>query len=587
MAESKVYHHDNDSDCSDDIIGHLPAVMNRVRIQPDKRAHHDATLLNPGPPALYRLNTGLNNIDGDDRKIKRWTYGRKDKNKQNKVVILAGETGAGKTALINTIINHLLGVKFEDQEFYQITEEEQHEDQSQSQTSEVTVYEVFVEENPTSLTIIDTPGYYAHSNRFKTERKTSEDLSSLFSAKEGIHSIDAVCFVMKASQKLLSGKERYIFHSFLSRFGRDIENNIVFLFTHSDGSPPTEALNAIKTAEIPYRRDENNEPVHFLFNNRQKEKRDKRYDHVYRSSWEMGEKSVKEFLTLLKEENRKSVPIKLDVLKEPTRLEACLFNQMDHITEKELKMKELNQIQEALRQKRDKIERGENFTFTVNRVFKEKVAIENAALRNLNATCCSVCEENCHEFGCWWVPPCELYKCDIMKDEHCTVCPGRCHYSKHIKENKKYVTRTKPVIMTFDKLKQEYGRTGEKPETSFHENKYEDTGKEESENKTEIQNLKSELEKIKTQKSILLHEAYKTIMSLSKFEIDVDSAFTDEHLKFFIEKLEEEKKEDDERIIHLVNRRKEMMQEQNKLILFRVMENVCSLEGLPRHHLYF
>nr|AAI51931.1 Zgc:171695 protein [Danio rerio] len=231
------------------------------------RSHHNITPLTPGPPKLHLLNTERTFFN--QKNIKKWTYGPRDKNKQNKVILMLGDTGAGKTTLINTMINHLLGVKFEDQEFYQITEETD----ELLQTSEITVYEVFVEGNPTSLTIIDTPGY-AHTEGYKKDKEVAEYLAKLFADEDGIHYIDAVCFVMKASQNRLSGKEFYIFHSVLSLFGRDIENNIVFLLTHSDGGPPADALNAIDKAEIPCRRDEDNEPVHFLFNNRQKEKRD-------------------------------------------------------------------------------------------------------------------------------------------------------------------------------------------------------------------------------------------------------------------------------------------------------------------------
>uniref|UniRef100_A0A673NRP8 AAA+ ATPase domain-containing protein n=1 Tax=Sinocyclocheilus rhinocerous TaxID=307959 RepID=A0A673NRP8_9TELE len=285
-------------------------------------------LKSSGPPARYQLNTERKYIDGMNKKVRQWTYGRRDKNKQNKVILMVGETGTGKTTLINTMINYLLGVKFEDDEFYQITEEEKHEDQTQSQTSAITVYEVFVEENPTSLTIIDTPGY-ADTEGYEKDREISEYLIRLFSDEDGIHYIDAVCFVMKASQNRLSGKEFYIFHSVLSLFGRDIENNIVFLLTQSDGGPPTDALSAIKKAEIPCRKDEDNEPVHFLFNNRQKEKRIKRYEDVLKSAWKMGDKSMNEFFTRLDEKNRKSLQMTLDVLKERRRLEACVSNLME------------------------------------------------------------------------------------------------------------------------------------------------------------------------------------------------------------------------------------------------------------------
>uniref|UniRef100_A0A673GXW8 Uncharacterized LOC107743147 n=1 Tax=Sinocyclocheilus rhinocerous TaxID=307959 RepID=A0A673GXW8_9TELE len=534
------------------------------------RLHHNAVLIDKGPPALYRLNTERKYIDGTNKKVRQWTYGRRDRNKQNKVILMVGETGTGKTTIINTMINYLLGVKFDDQEFYQITEETNRKDQSQSQTSEITVYEVFVEENPTSLTIIDTPGYgntEEHEEGYEKDREISEYLMRLFSDEDGIHYIDAVCFVMKAFQNRLSGKELYIFHSVLSLFGRDRRENIVFLLTYSDAGPPTDALNAIKTAEIPCRRDEREKPVHFLFNNRQKEERDEEYVHTFRSSWEMGEKSVNRFFTLLDRMNRKSVQMTLNVLKERRRLEACVDSLVERISDKESKTEELNQIQEALRQNRDKIKRCENFQFTVNRFFKEKVFIENEWWWNSKATCCSVCQENCHEWGCLWAK--DPSDCWVMEKEHCTLCTRKCHYSKHVKENKKYVKKSKTDIMTFDVLKQEYEGTDEKSKIRFDKTNYENNKKEhesiekESKDKTKIEIiLNRELETIQKEKPILLNEAYVIIMKLSEITLKSDNAFTLQHLDFLIPRWKEEGK--DEWMKNLEDLRKAGEERKNK-----------------------
>ncbi|XDV19352.1 hypothetical protein PO909_024836 [Leuciscus waleckii] len=535
--------------------------------------HHDATPMNPGPPAFYQLKTERKCIHGTNRKVRRWTYGQKDRNKQNKVILMVGETGAGKTTIINTMINYLLGVKFEDEEWYEITDEDEEDiDETQSQTSEITVYEVFVEENPTSLTIIDTPGY-GHTEGYKKDEEISEDLCRLFSDEDGIHYIDAVCFVMKALNNRISDKELYIFHSVLSLFGRDLENNIVFLLTHSDGRPPTDALNAIKKAEISCRRDEKQLPVHFLFNNQQKEKRDKQYEEILRSSWEMGEQSMNDLLKLLEEKNRKSVQMTLDVLKERRRLEACVSNLRQRISEEESKMKKLTEIQEAVKENSDKIQKCENFQFTVTTAVKEKVSTVNEWWWNSYVTCCSDCEENCHE-NCWCAK--DPSWCDVMKNNHCPVCTGKCHHSVHVRENKKYVIETKTVTMRFIELKKEYERTGKKPKTRFDKKIFGNITKDhkrhmqEFENKRKIEEKqKSDLEKIQNETSKLLHEAYMTIMSLCKIALKADSAFTLQHLDFLIPRLKEEGK--DEWMKKLEDLRKAGEEQKNKGALHYVM----------------
>ncbi|KAK2911505.1 hypothetical protein Q8A67_003638 [Cirrhinus molitorella] len=518
-----------------------PHWRNSKDVPPRMASHHDATLLNAGPPALYQLNTERKYIDENQKKVRRWTYGRRDRNKQNKVILMVGETGAGKTTIINTITNYLLGVKFEDEKLYQITEEEEDIEESLTQTSEITVYEVFVEENPTYLTIIDTPGY-GNTEGYKKDREISEYLIRLFSEKDGIHYIDAVCFVMKASQNRLSGKELYIFHSVLSLFGRDIENNIGFLFTQSDGRPPRDAISAIKKAQFPCRKDGKKQPIHFLFNNQQKEKREKLCESVLKSAWEMGDESMAEFFTLLEENNRKSVQMTLDVLKERRQLEACVSNLKEQITEMELRMKELTEIQEAIKEQRDKIEKCEQFQFTVKTTVKKKIPTDDEWWWSKKQMCCNVCEENCHK-NCWEDPS----SCEVVKKNHCTVCTGKCHFSEHVRENKKYVLKTMTITMTFHELKLEFERTGEKPKTSFDKKIYENVANEhernmkEIENKTETEkNLISDLKTIKNKKSKLLQEAYMTILRLSEISLKPDSVFTLQHLDFLISRLKEE-----------------------------------------------
>ncbi|XP_039537231.1 uncharacterized protein LOC120485498 [Pimephales promelas] len=475
-----------------------------------------------GPPKRCNLSTERKVLD-DHGKVRKWTYGKKETKKQNKIVLLVGETGTGKTTLINSMVNYLLGVKFEDEIWYEITEEEAR-DQSESQTSEITMYEVFPVENPVALTIIDTPGY-GDTRGLEKDLEVAENLSMLFQSSDGVREVDAVCFVFPASKNRLSDRQHYIISSVLSLFGKDIVNNIVFLITHSDGLPPQNVLGAINKARIPCRRDHKNQPVHFLFNNRQADARhnERRYLRAQRDAWENSMDETKQFLQSLEEMNRRSLELTSDVLIERIQLEAFICNLQLRVQEKESKKSEKCQIQEVMRQNKDKIERRTNFSIRVKKAVKKKVPFESASWKNRKATTCSVCKENCHEIGCWWVS--NPSKCEVMKNGYCTVCTGKCHHSKHLKENKKYVISTSDVVMEFDQIKKEYEQAQNKRFSVV------------------MDDLDKDLKDIEDQKQILLFNAYKTIKHLSQIALKPDSAFTLQHLDFFIPKLREAGKE--------------------------------------------
>ncbi|RXN08641.1 hypothetical protein ROHU_031698 [Labeo rohita] len=419
------------------------------------------------------------------------------------------------------MVNYLLGVKFEDEIWYEITEEAAR-DQSESQTSEITMYEVFPVKSPMSLTIIDTPGY-GDTRGLEKDLDVAENLATLFQSKDGVHEVDAVCFVIKASTNRLSDRQHYIISSVLSLFGKDIVNNIVFLITHSDGLPPKNVLGGINKAEIPCRRDTSGQPVYFLFNNHQGEGRHtkERYIRAQRDAWDDSMDDMKHFFQSLDEKNRRSLELTSNVLIERIRLEASICNLQLRVQEIESKKSEKLQILEAIRTNKEKIEQSKNFAIEVKKTVKQKVPIESKSWKHRKATTCTVCEENCHEFDCWWASG--PSKCEVMKNGYCTVCTGNCHYSKHVKENKKYAITNSSMRMEFDDLKKEY----------------EKAQKESKRFSVIMDHLEKDLKEIENKKSIFLTLAYQTIKHLSQIALKPDSAFTLQHLDFFIPRVRE------------------------------------------------
>ena len=73
-------------------------------------------------------------------------------------------------------------------------------------------------------------------------------------------------FVVQAAMARLTHTQRYIFESILEIFGKDIQDNITFLVTFTDGQTPP-VLSAIKEANISHQLDEKNQPRHHRFNN--------------------------------------------------------------------------------------------------------------------------------------------------------------------------------------------------------------------------------------------------------------------------------------------------------------------------------
>ncbi|XP_005953101.2 septin-5-like [Haplochromis burtoni] len=464
------------------------------------------------------------------------TVGEKNPKKKNKTILLVGETGAGKSTLINTLFNYSMGVKWEDQIWFQIVQEEE-KSQGKSQTSDVIVYEIFDFEDkilPYSLTIVDTPGY-GDTRGFKCDDIIRERLLDLFRSDDGVHEVHVVGVVMKASDNRLSDRLMYSFDSVMSLFGNDMEKNIVALITHSNALKQKSAINILKAGKIKCAKNEKDNPVYFLFDNCQDagqteeedEEEEEEEEEVLEALWcadKISTKGMTKFTEFLGKTESQKLKTTAQVLDERIRLTACIQNLQERINLTELKQSEIRQIQEALQEHEEEMKKNKEFTVEIDEVYKEKQNIKSGTKWLVfyeGAVCCTVCEENCHYPGCTkaWKPQ----HCEVMRGGRCTVCTEKCPASDHVKGNWIYAIKTRRVQKTIEDIKEKYGKH-----------------KSESENRLSLlENLEKELNQLTTEKSKLLDESYQHIVTLEHLALKVDTWSTIVHLDLLIEKLKE------------------------------------------------
>ena len=372
--------------------------------------------------------------------VQRYTFGKPPHLEVvERVLMVVGATGAGKSTLINGMINYIFGVRWSDDfRFKMIVDKVT--SQSQSVTQKITAYTIYHHEGSSinyTLTIIDTPGF-GDTRGLRRDKEIITQIKDFFSTpvKEGgVDHLDAIGFVTQASLARLTPTQRYVFDSILSVFGKDIQGNIFMMITFADGNHPP-AVDAIKEAKISYTK-------YFKFNNsavypcseQMNEEGDSSGDEergdFNKMFWEMGIKSFKHFFRSFKKVTPQSLLLTNEVLMERQRIETMISGLRVQINGL-AKIDELHRENQILKAHETDIRTNKDFKYCIN-VTKQRMV--NLEPRHY-VTNCLVCNRTCHE-SCIYSKHDDKWRCSAMDGQgrevaKCKVCPGQCHWKQHV-----------------------------------------------------------------------------------------------------------------------------------------------------------
>ena len=409
-----------------------------------------------GQQQVYKLNLELK-FTNPQLRVRKYDFGKSHMAPyiiKEKVILLVGATGSGKTTLINSMINYVFGVEYEDTfRFKLITDEENgQQNQAHSQTSWITAYTIHHQKGfkvDYTLTIVDTPGF-GDTRGIGRDNEITKQVHSFFTApgNQGLDHIDVVGFVAQSSFPRLNHTQKYIFDRILSLFGKNISENIYLMLTFADGKAP-QVLTGIQEAQLPFKE-------YFKFNNSVIFEEFSSEDEISRMFWKMGMQSFKSFFNHFPMILTKSLKDSKEVIKERERIETRIEGLQYQVKLGISKLEQLKTEARIVMQHESDIARNQDFTYVV----EEDTVVKVKSEPNFFVTNCMICNFTCHS-ACAFPNDGDKFKCAAMDgrerhNTHCKVCPRKCHWSNHKSMDYYFTTKTVHVQKDSQYLKQRY-----------------------------------------------------------------------------------------------------------------------------------
>ena len=483
-------------------------LIKRFTIRLAKQMRAKSICIEDGPLAIYKLpmREVMRNETHHIAKCHISKPVPKDRSPE-KVIMVLGATGAGKTTMINSIANYILGVQWEDDFRFKLLMEAEDDKKSQahSQTRWITAYTFHKMEGstiPYTLTIVDTPGF-GDTEGLERDKVIASQIKEFFSlpGEDGIDHLDGIGFGTQAALARLTPTQQYIFDSILSTFGKDVASNIFMMVTFADGNKPP-VVDAIKTAQIPFSKyfKFNNS---FLFTRSVEDEEESESDEEDEADEDFGKMFLKMGFTSLQKFQQK-------------------------INTGLSKIDELRQEEHIMKEQEAEILANRNFTYEVKVSKPHKIDLSGSGHYVTN---CLECNFTCH-YPCPYPSDEDKYRCSAMVNRgdpysaRCTVCPGRCSWKKHVNNPYRFVEYEEIEKRTSEDLKKRY---------------YEAMSGQSSV-KGMIENMKDHLEFLQTKVLEMSRDAKESMQRLDQIALKPNPLTEVEYIELLIESEKQEAK---------------------------------------------
>jgi len=364
-------------------------------------------------------------------------------------ILVVGEIGAGKTTLINSFINVLMGVTINQNYRYVVSTTDQRSNESQFQTKEVSIYNIKTKDGK-YYQILDTPGFYSIEGIIH-DKIIFEKISKTL--REQLYSINAICFAMKSGYARFPASLKFIFHEIFELFGEDVLPNIIIMFTFSDLEKPL-FLDALQNSESIFNKiiPQIESPYYYVFNNSAFFTNDINYKFT-KFFWKLGIDNFKGFINRLEKSEKISLNQTKEVLKERKNLQKLITLLQEKLTIISDKISKSKYIYENKNKLEKNVKDSEKFTCVVKVPKIRKIELPPGKCN----TTCLICNITCHK-NCTIADNSQLMNCEVMKDGNCIKCQKKCRWDNH--KNLPYALEhyiTEEIITLEDLKKRYYG----------------------------------------------------------------------------------------------------------------------------------